>query len=247
MVFALREQGRTAAAIATEVGMSLTQVHRWLRAGLDGVLRSPMRAHGRCSGDDDCPLVESAPGPTYAYLLGQYLGDGAIVAVNRSERLEIATSDAYPAIRGETISSIRAVMPGHAVSLAQQDGCTMVRSYSCHWPCLLPQHGAGRKHLRPIALDSWQERLVLDEHPDCLVRGLIHSDGCRVINRVHRPSGTYEYVRYLFDNRSDDIHEIFAAACDRIGVHVSKSKPYTSSVARRASVDILEQVVGPKR
>jgi hypothetical protein len=79
-----------------------------------------------------------------------------------------------------------------------------VSSYWKHWPCLFPQHGLGRKHERRIALVPWQQRIV-DAHPDQLVRGLIHSDGSRHINRIKHPKRTYEYVRYEFSNRSADI------------------------------------------
>ncbi|BBZ71233.1 hypothetical protein [Mycobacterium paraseoulense] len=36
----------------------------------------------------------------------------------------------------------------------------MVSLYSKHWPCLLPQHGPGQKHLRPIRLEPGQEALI---------------------------------------------------------------------------------------
>ena len=55
--------------------------------------------------------------------------------------------------------------------------------YAKCWPCLFPQHGKGVKHDRPIVLADWQDAIV-DEHPDQLVRGLLHSDGWRGTNRV---------------------------------------------------------------
>ena len=54
-----------------------------------------------------------------------------------------------------------------------------------HWPCLFPQHGPGRKHHRSIVLDDWQNRIVGSD-PRQLLRGLIHSDGCRTINPSER-------------------------------------------------------------
>ena len=54
-------------------------------------------------------------------------------------------------------------------------------SYSNAWPCLFPQHGPGKKHLRRIVLTRWQERSVR-RAPELLLRGLIHSDGCRFVN-----------------------------------------------------------------
>jgi hypothetical protein len=44
------------------------------------------------------------------------------------------------------------------------------------------------KHKRKIALEPWQERTV-ERHPGRLLRGLIHSDGCRTMNRIRTPGG----------------------------------------------------------
>jgi hypothetical protein len=119
-------------------------------------------------------------------------------------------------------------------------------SYWKHWPCLFPQHGPGRKHERRIALVPWQQQLV-DAHPKQLVRGLIHSDGSRHINRIKHPKRTYEYARYEFTNRSDDIRRIFCAACDQIGAQWRVMNRESISVARRASVARLDEFIGPKR
>ena len=78
-----------------------------------------------------------------------------------------------------------------------------------HWPDLFPQMGPGRKHERPIVLAPWQREIV-DAHPWPFVRGLIHSDGCRTVNRfkTRLPSGRvaeYAYPRYFFSNLSADI------------------------------------------
>jgi hypothetical protein len=121
-----------------------------------------------------------------------------------------------------------------------------VQSHWKHWPCLFPQHGPGRKHTRRIALVPWQQRIV-DAYPDQLVRGLIHSDGWRGINRIKHPQRTYEYVRYQFTNRSEDIKRIFCDACDALGVEWRVMNSETISVARRDSVAKLDAFVGPKR
>jgi hypothetical protein len=71
--------------------------------------------------------------------------------------------------------------------------------YSKHWPCLFPQHGSGRKHERLIHLEPWQEKLVKQTTES--LRGLIHSDGCRVIANDRGVKS----VRYHFSNRSEDI------------------------------------------
>jgi hypothetical protein len=42
------------------------------------------------------------------------------------------------------------------------------------------QHGPGKKHMRPIRLEPWQQALV-DQATEEFILGLIHSDGCRVV------------------------------------------------------------------
>ena len=78
-------------------------------------------------------------------------------------------------------------------------------------------------------------------YPAAFLAGLIHSDGCRCINRVNG----YAYPRYFFSNASADIRGLFKMACAVVGVECRESGPYVS-VARRHSVEILDQLVGPK-
>lgn len=148
---------------------------------------------------------------------------------------------------------MRAVRPDNSVCRVQLPGCVHVTSYSNHWPCLFPQHGPGRKHERRIALEGWQQEIV-DEHPWGLIRGLIHSDGCRVTNWTVRTVGgerrRYEYPRYLFTNKSEDILGICGAVLSRVGVGWKVTRrggaPYNVSVARRAAVALMDEHVGPK-
>jgi hypothetical protein len=129
-----------------------------------------------------------------------------------------------------------------------------VTSYSLHWPCLFPQHGPGRKHERRIVLEAWQ-RAIADAHPWELIRGLVHSDGCRITNWTMRAVGgetrRYEYPRYFFTNKSQDILTIFSGALDRVGVQWKVTRrggqPYNISVARREAVALMDRHVGPKR
>lgn len=182
----------------------------------------------------------------YAYLLGQYLGDGTIVQVGRSERLEIATTATWPGVREEVTTSITTVI-GRKPRIGQEHrGAIRVTSYSVHWPCLFPQHGPGRKHTRPIELFPWQEEIAYRRHPGRLLRGLVHSDGWRGTNRATTRGNSYEYPRYIFTNTSEDILRIFGRACDAIGVEWRRSGRHNVSVARRQSVALLDEHVGPK-
>lgn len=194
-----------------------------------------------------------APPGVYAYLLGLYLGDGCISRAGGRHKdvwaLRIICADAWPGLLMECQQAMKAVRPDNVVGIRQQEGCSEVRMCSKHWPCLFPQHGPGKKHNRTIELASWQQEIVT-QHSGELARGLFHSDGCRITNRVHRPAAegerVYEYPRYLFVNRSGDILRLCGEALDRLEVAWRFSKPTTISVARRDAVARLDRFVGPK-
>lgn len=203
----------------------------------------------------DCPRCDDAPlqRAAYAYLLGLYLGDGHIVSRDRQHHLSVYCSNAWPGLIVAADEAMRAVMPGYRTSRLQKKGCVEVKSYGTHWPCLFPQHGLGRKHDRDIALHGWQLQIV-DEHPWPLIRGMVHSDGCRIVNwterLVHGAPKRYEYVRYLFTNKSDDIRGIYVSVLSKVGVEWSvltrEGAAFHISVARRASVALMDRYVGPK-
>ena len=127
-----------------------------------------------------------------------------------------------------------------------QGAAEEVSCYSKHWACLLPQHGPGRKHTRSIQLEPWQ-RSILDRWPWPFLRGLIHSDGCRSANPAVHATKTYWFSRYLFLNRSSDIRALFVEYCEKVGVACRPSNSWEISVARRESVALMDQHIGPKR
>ena len=131
------------------------------------------------------------------------------------------------------------------VHMVSRTGCVVVQSYSNHWPCLLPQHGPGRKHERSIVLDEWQQGIVR-RHAGSFLRGLFHSDGCRVTNRIKRGPKTYLYPRYNFSNESADIMRLCQESLDQLGVDWRMCRPNMLSVARREAVAELDRHVGPK-
>jgi hypothetical protein len=116
-----------------------------------------------------------------------------------------------------------------------------VSAYSKAWPCLLPQHGPGRKHQRSIALAVWQQDLV-QQHPRLLLRGLIHSDGSRYINTGR---AGWRCPRYAFNNRSEDILQIFCKACDLLDLRYTFA-PRSVYVSRKADVQRMDEFVGAK-
>ena len=167
------------------------------------------------------------PAEDYAYLLGVYLGDGHLVRFPRDVfKLTIACDAAYP-------------------GLLPVDRCTRVQCYSKLLPMLFPQHGRGRKHERPIRLAPWQAAIT-ERHPKELVRGLMHSDGSRFVARQRVGPKTYEYVRYGFANRSDDIKRILCDHLDLLGIGWTRPNDLLIAVDRRAEVSKLDAFVGPK-
>jgi len=229
----LSRQGLIDREVAQITGVSIGAVRKWRtgRRRVPGRERKPDCP--RCAGR---PLDESA----YAYLLGLYLGDGS---------LNIACCDDWPGLLAAAKSAMSAVMPASSVFSVRRIGMTEVKSTSKHWPCLFPQHGPGRKHMRKIELADWQ-RGIVERHPGDFVRGLFHSDGYRGVNRVCRrwdgEEHWYEYPRYLFVNYSADILRLCGQALDRLGVEWRFSKPNTISVARKQAVARLDEFVGPK-
>lgn len=244
---ALVEQGRSLNSVSKETGIS-----RWALRTWQARLLPARPGAGQCS---ICSSPSAPPGGTanYAYLLGLYLGDGCVSRLERTYSLRIACADAWPGLIDECVGAVRAIRPGNSVFRVQRQGCVAVTAYNPHWPCLFPQHGPGRKHERHIGLSDWQQRIA-ETHPWELVRGLVHSDGCRITNWTTRVvSGTrkrYEYPRYFFTNKSDGIRKIYTDALNAVGVEwtvLSRGgAPLNVSVARRASVALMDAHVGPK-
>lgn len=190
---------------------------------------------------------DQLPPAAYAYLLGIYLGDGTISRAPKGVwRLRIFQDIRYPGIIREIAGAVAAVMPRNRVYIyeyARGQNMAEISSQSKSWGCFFPQHGPGRKHERKIELAAWQWAYVWQE-PGMFLRGLIHSDGCRVTNKVGH--GKYEYPRYFFTNNSLDIQRLFKEACDLIGIEYKNNNWNDISVARRASVAKLDEIVGPK-
>lgn len=182
----------------------------------------------------------------YVYLLGLYLGDGVISRGARDVwRLRISQDSRYPGLISSCKAAI-AEVTGKKPGVVSRIGCVDINCYWKHWPCVFPQVGPGPKHLRRIELEPWQWDLV-ESYPRELIKGLIHSDGCRVTNRVRNRIGTrYEYPRYFFTNRSSDIMGIFVHVCGMIGVECRPNRRYDVSIAHRRSVAILDEFIGPK-
>jgi hypothetical protein len=190
---------------------------------------------------------------SYSYLLGLYLGDGCVTGCGRCFQLVIVLDDAYPGLIDDCWAAMQLALPTSNVARyhVKNDRSTRVVAASKRWPEVFPQHGPGYKHLRPIVLEPWQREIV-DAFPREFLRGLIHSDGCRTINRFRTrlPSGRvaeYAYPRYFFSNLSADIRGLFCEYCERLGIRWTQSNHRNISVSHRDSVALLDEFIGPKR
>ena len=151
----------------------------------------------------------------------------------------------YEEVLVECCDAMEAVMPGKRARCHRRSSterCVDISMYSKHWPCLFPQHGPGRKHLRTIALEPWQHQIVIQAR-ESFLRGLVHSDGCRIVaNDRGVPS-----PRYHFSNLSEDIKRLFCESLDALGVAWTRPSNREIAVYRRSAVQRLDQFIGPKR
>ncbi|MCP3756629.1 transcriptional regulator [Streptomyces sp. TBY4] len=236
----LLADGRSMSSVSKETGVSRASIRSWR------VRVEPLPRQQRTS---PCPpLTDTA---SYAYLLGLYLGDGHISqpASHRAPSLRITCDNKWPGLMDAAEEAMRRVFPFNRVCRARKVGCQDVKVYSKHLRCLFPQHGPGRKHERRIILEGWQQAIV-DAHPWEFVRGLIHSDGCRITNWTVRNGKRYEYPRYFFTNKSDDIRKLCTDTLAKVGVQwtilARGSDPFNVSIARKASVALMDAHIGPK-
>ncbi|GGN69171.1 hypothetical protein GCM10011579_043180 [Streptomyces albiflavescens] len=241
---ALVAQGRSLNSVSKETGVSRAAIRSW-----------QSRIEPRRRSGSPCPRCQDVPAPpanqaAYAYLLGLYLGDGCINAHRRGVYfIRIVLDNAWPGIIDACEAAMRSVRPDNSVCRVKKQGCVAVTGSSKHWPCLIPQHGPGMKHNRKIALEPWQQAIV-DTHPWEFIRGLIHSDGCRVTNWTEKvidgERKRYEYPRYFFTNLSADIRQLYTDTLGKVGVDWKQPNARNISVARRASVALMDTHVGPK-
>jgi hypothetical protein len=138
----------------------------------------------------------------------------------------------------QTADAMRQLLPRNRVGFRCRPSVVVVNSYSNQWPRLFPQHGPGRKHSRPIVLESWQREIV-ERYPEDFVRGCLDSDGCRH-RRIVRGRN---YPAYSFRNRSEDILRLFAVACDLAALRWRRSNRDTISIARRREVARLDELL----
>jgi len=229
-------------------GVAIKTIRRWRR-----VYQREGRPRGQGFRPTPCPRCDGAEldEAAYALLLGWYLGDGHIVAARRGVyTLQISNDQKYPDLNQEIAATIRRVKPTASPCLRGGSTAIRIEARWKHWPCLFPQHGPGRKHLRKIELVEWQRQIVA-KYPEQLVRGLFHSDGCRFVNWASKPAkddGTkrYYYVRSMFSNESEDIRDILTETLDLLGIPWRTPRVNAVAVSRREGVEAWDRFAGAK-
>ena len=228
-------------------GVAIKTIRRWRRLyQRRGQERGQQHLAPPCPQCDDGPLDSAA----YSELLGWYLGDGYLSKGRREVyNLHIYNDVTYEQLNAHILDLMRAVKPNSRPHKRLVPGCVISTVSWKHWPCLFPQHGPGRKHDRAIVLEDWQSELVR-AFPGDFLRGLFHSDGALVKNWATRvvagEKRRYDYPRWQFSNRSDDIRNLCCWGLDLVGVAWRQSGPWTISVSRRDAVARLDDLIGPK-
>jgi Homeodomain-like domain len=235
----LVEQGLNDCEVSRRLGIPRSTIRDWRRPWYRP--KTPPANCPRCFGAAK-PMMFTAP--DYAELLGLYLGDGFISQGARTARLRIYLDAKYPGIVDATKALLERCFPRNRVDIVDHGTMSCVSVYSSHLKCLIPQHGAGKKHERRISLEPWQRRL-LEEAPWGFLRGCIRSDGCVFVNRT----APYEYLSFDFCNKSEDIIALFTTSCDLVGVKFRVNcwnGSWRVRINRRGSVSQMLANVGLK-
>src|ERR687897_646548 len=112
-------------------------------------------------------------------------------------------------------------------AIARQTGIshTQVRRWialGVHAVLRSPMRTGAQRHAPTLNSSACPLVQHVDERAHAYLLGVYHWDGCRVTNRVVRPTKTgpklYECPRYMFKKESGFVHVIFIEACRRIGV-----------------------------
>ena len=220
LALALLREGHSQNAVSKSLGISRAAIREWRDRGVE-----PKRGPGSCFRCEPGTAVTDCL--NYCALLGFYLGDGCISRTRSSFALRISCDAKYRGI----ISAV------------------VVQNCWNHWPCVFPQHGPGRKHERKLTLEPWQRDLI-EHHPAEFLRGLFHSDGCRVMNGTTRivagEKKRYDYSRWQFTNNSADIRAWCTETLDLLGIAWRRSNWKTISVSRREGAARLDELIGLK-
>jgi hypothetical protein len=145
LVRQLLAKGLVDSEVAELSGISANTIGRWRRAW------SPIEIRWR-----------PAHAPSYAYLLGMYLGDGCLSIIGGGAILRVSCDLRYPQIIDDCWTSMVLSMPRCRPGFVAYSDANAVNVTACGklWLHAFPQHGPGRKHERAIVLEPWQQEIV---------------------------------------------------------------------------------------
>ena len=244
-VFALKARGMTDREVSQGTGVPVNTIRLWRNRQVPWCARAGVLHEGRPR-DDTPPDLASLPREAYAYLLGMYLGDGWLSRNGSSWMLRIALDEAYQGIVAECERALREVSQDGPL-FARREGPTAWSSAQrgIHGRSCSPSTVRGGSTTAGLNLPTGSRRSSRRPH-SASCEASSTSDGWRGLNRVYAKGKRYEYPRYQFSNRSDDIRKLFTDVCDRLDVEWRQWTRYHVSVARRKSVAYPRRVHRPQ-
>jgi hypothetical protein len=218
----------------------------------------PMPKKGRLGGikiieDDINPseyLSTEKMQKSYSFILAVYLCDGYISTYKtfRAPSIRFFNDSKYPKNTQEWADNLKILLPNNSINIYRKklSNCNIVLTNSKKLLNLFPQHGSGMKHERKLILKDWQKDIIT-KYPEEFVRGCIQSDGCIYQHK----QGKYQYKKYAFTNKSEDIIDFFLYALNQIGIVKEK---YLRSVGnvfviqnfKKPHLEILEKIISFK-
>ena len=191
---------------------------------------------------------------SYSYLLGVYLGDGCIVTTPAGAAWLVITLDvAYPGIVEETASAVKACFPATSVRrYARSDGSVAALQVTPpRSPVCVPRSMARAASICDRSNSRIGSPAITRRFPRELLRGLIHSDGCRTVNRFKtraavRARGRVRLSALLLQQPVGRHPRVFCESCERLGLRWTQSNHRNISISHRTSVALLDEYMGPK-
>lgn len=230
------KEGVSIRQIARDLNVDHSTVHYWIKNGF-----TSSRNSGRLPDVDEIIDICKSNPSHYSYILGSYLGDGHIVKAGRSQKLTIYNDSRYSCIIKDQSNALQVLFPKNKIGNYKQltSNCMEVMVHNISIPLMFPQHGPGKKHARDISLHDWQWDIVWEE-PECFIKGLIDSDGCRYIHKQTIKGKTYAYPMYSFTNKSLDIINMYIRVMAKLDISTkpTQNKSGIINVFTNKAVDV---------
>ena len=199
------------------------QDHQALATRLPAAGQAPWAAP-LCAACPDATTRSSTPAPTASFSAGTSAtatsASGAVASSTSTSTTTCSTPRTTRRIQ-DLMTQVKTgrldLTPGTCLGVSSR------RSAGSTGPACSRSTGRARKHERAIMLEAWQRRARRRRIPAAFLRGLFHSDGCRVINWAtaaggRRSRSATDYPRWQFTNHSADIRELCCWALDLVEV-----------------------------